>query len=377
MSALRNPHQASDITDITHALQTIKKVMEDYPITPAEADMLKAACESNVDATEESQPQQEVKKEPPIKPAGDDDSGEKYFFGLNQEEAIQLFQSRWGTETFDFSGARLELPFGHVKTRYALVDYARCHTTRNRTLITLILAQARKLAKHYHFDIEPEIIHEAAKIVILNALNPTFTHVVRFTGRNGNILDHEVQIMLTKLEADAVLSTVGAFMDKHPLTDAENELLRITRMAEIGRQKPACESNGKAGVKQEPAGDDDSSNDTDPLDNNAGDVTESDEDQFNACMTDDCPNGAGDSQLCHDCREDAKVAHAESYTKIGKQVDDMKKSLTNGEDYLGHDAVWWANELKGVFAESLIVEVTGVGAGESVPKESYDESQRQ
>ena len=263
-------------------------------------------------------------------PADDDeetggDSGEKYFFGLTKEESIWLFQSRWGSETFDFSGARLELPFGHVKTRYALVDYARCRTTKDRTLIILILAQARKLAKHYHFDIEPEIIHEAAKIVILNALNPTFTHVVRFTGRNGNILDNEVQIMLTKLEADAVLSTVGAFMDKHPLTDAENELLRITRMAEIGRQKPACESNVDATeesqpqqeVKKEPPikpdGDgDDSGNDTDPLDNNDGD----EDDSWNTCENDECTNKSGDSQLCRRCVEDAKVAHAESYTEI-------------------------------------------------------------
>lgn len=45
---------------------------------------------------------------------------------------------------------------------------------------------------------------------------------------------------------------------------------------------------------------------------------------------------------------------------IGQKVDEMKEALTRGEDYLGHDAVWWAEKLKHVFAPSLIAEVTGV-----------------
>lgn len=48
------------------------------------------------------------------------------------------------------------------------------------------------------------------------------------------------------------------------------------------------------------------------------------------------------------------------YFPIGEHVDKMKKALNSGENYMGHDATWWAEQLKGVLTDTLLAEVTGI-----------------
>lgn len=254
--------------------------------------------------------------------AGDPaDEAEKYFFGLNQEEAIQLFQNRWGDED-ELGLPRTAAMWG---TRSRLLDHA--SAAEDNTLITLIMKKAGDntlitlIKKKGGDSAKITDNHKAAKVVIMSAL--------RHPDKNHPLLE---SVELTDEQVNSVLSTVRTAMHNDQLTEAEREYHNIkTPWTEADRQRHNHKAKGTSQpqlewvkepghsfwtLKPQPAGDDDSGNDTESLDNNDGDVTESDEDQFNACMTDDCPNGAGDSQFCHDCREDAKVAHAESYTEI-------------------------------------------------------------
>jgi hypothetical protein len=62
----------------------------------------------------------------------------------------------------------------------------------------------------------------------------------------------------------------------------------------------------------------------------------------------------------------------DDYYPIGQDVADMKRALRAGEEYLDHDAEWWAEQLQSVFAPELIEDVTGVSQAPQQPRASED-----
>lgn len=62
----------------------------------------------------------------------------------------------------------------------------------------------------------------------------------------------------------------------------------------------------------------------------------------------------------------------DDYYPIGQDVANMKRALRAGEEYLDHDAEWWAEQLQSVFAPELIEDVTGVSQTPQQPRASGD-----
>ena len=54
------------------------------------------------------------------------------------------------------------------------------------------------------------------------------------------------------------------------------------------------------------------------------------------------------------------LSEESNYFPIGEHMAEMKKALNKGEKYMGHDATWWAEHLKGVLSDEFLVEVTGI-----------------
>ena len=68
----------------------------------------------------------------------------------------------------------------------------------------------------------------------------------------------------------------------------------------------------------------------------------------------------------------SKEGNDNDYYPIGQDVADMKTALRAGEEYLDHDAEWWAQQLQSVFAPELIEDVTGIPQSPQEPQASED-----
>ena len=68
----------------------------------------------------------------------------------------------------------------------------------------------------------------------------------------------------------------------------------------------------------------------------------------------------------------SKEGNDNDYYPIGQDVADMKTALRAGEEYLDHDAEWWAQQLQFVFTPELIKDVTGVPQAPEEPRASQD-----
>ena len=62
----------------------------------------------------------------------------------------------------------------------------------------------------------------------------------------------------------------------------------------------------------------------------------------------------------------------DDYYPIGQDVADMKTALRAGEEYLDHDAEWWAEQLQSVFTPELIEDVTGISQAPQQPRAFED-----
>ncbi len=67
-----------------------------------------------------------------------------------------------------------------------------------------------------------------------------------------------------------------------------------------------------------------------------------------------------------------KEGNDNDYYPIGQDVADMKTALRAGEEYLDHDAEWWAEQLQSVFTPELIEDVTGILQAPEEPEDPAD-----
>lgn len=227
-----------------------------------------------------------------------DDAEETYPFGLTKEEYIWLFQNRWGSKTKDLSGATVQQPLYHGWARFPIMEQARKEHDRLKSLNTewdSFIDLAVKDIPQELVDLL-DIVHKKAKSVIMSAL--------RYP--DNPALD---SVKLIPAQVKHILSVVREVMQKRPLTEAENDFIDMTRRA---KAKGAEAIKTPIVANPQPASDDDSGNDTDPLDNNYADMAEADEEHdLDACTNKGCPKYAGSAQLCSICLQDARESHAE------------------------------------------------------------------
>ena len=197
----------------------------------------------------------------------------------------------------------MQQPLYHGWVRYPIIEQARSEHSRLKSLNTEWDSFIDLAVKDIPQELDPQelvdldIVHKKAKSVIMSAL------------RYPDTIPALDSVKLIPAQVKHILSVVRTVMQKHSPTEAENYSIEITRKAKAKGAEPI---KIPMVANPQPASDDDSGNDTDPLDNNYADMAEAGEEHdLDACTNKGCSNYSGSAQLCSTCLKAAKESHAE------------------------------------------------------------------